>query len=437
MQVEADMRIFIGPVEISGIASNLKEGFDRIGVPSEVVLNTPHAFQYDKNCHVPAIVRVWQKIALFRTRVSGARLLNRSAAKFSYVAWSLLVLCWAAARFDAFVFVYGNTVTNRELELKFLRLLRKRIIFLYVGSDARPPYISGSQLSVSTSINFDELALATLRTKKKMALQENYADVCINSPSSAQFHSRPFVNWFKTGIPKALAVRGKGVSERNSGKVRILHSPSKSHIKGSAEIIGVIEKLKEKGYLIDFIKIEGVPNQVVMDELARCDFVIDQLYSDTPMAVFATEAAHFGKPAVVAGYFSREMYQYLDGDDIPPSLFVEPDQIESAIERLIVDKEFCRQLGQKAQDFVCQKWAPERVAQRFINLVEGKIPDDWWLDPQEIRYVQGCGMPERHARYLVKGLIERYGTEALQLSDKPDVERAFVELAARDPDSLQ
>ena len=46
----------------------------------------------------------------------------------------------------------------------------------------------------------------------------------------------------------------------------------------------------------------GQPNSVVLEQLARCDFIIDQLYADFPMPGFATEAAWFGKPAVTAGY---------------------------------------------------------------------------------------------------------------------------------------
>lgn len=437
MQVEAGMRIFIGPVEISGIAHSLKEGFSSLGIKAYAVFSIRHKFGYVASNKQPWVVNVWQILGAGRVWAAKKNILLKAITFFLHAIFSWVVLSWALLNFDAFVFLYGETVTKTRLELILLRLLRKKIIFLYVGSDARPPYIDGPQFPASATVDFDGLALVTLKAKKKLTLQERYADVCINSPASAQLHSRPFVNWFKIGVPKALHVKKGNITRSENDEVRILHSPSHPEIKGSMEIVNAIGRLRKKGYLINFIKIEGMPNAVVMDELARCDFVVDQLYADTPMAVFATEAAHYGKPAVVAGYFSRDICRYLNENDIPPSLFVMPDQIESAIERLIVDKEFCRQLGQKAQDFACQKWAPERVAQRFIDLIEGKIPDDWWLDPQEIRYVQGCGMPERHARYLVKELIERYGTEALQLSDKPDVERAFVEFAARNLDHLQ
>lgn len=431
------MNIFIGTTEVSGIAQGLKEGFSSLGVKAEVVLSSRHSFRYENENRQPWVVNLWRVLGDARRWAATKNILLKAVTFTMHVIFSWVILLWAALSFDAFVFLYGDTVTKTRLELILLRWLRKKIIFLYVGSDARPPYIDGPQFPASAPVDFDRLVRAVLRAKKKLALQEKYADFCINSPASAQLHSRPFVNWFKIGVPKALRVKKSNIIKDGNPEVRILHSPSHPEIKGSVEIVQAIERLRKKGYLINFIKIEGMPNAVVMNELACCDFVVDQLYADTPMAVFATEAAHFGKPAVVAGYFSREMYGYLDDDDIPPSLFVMPDEIENTIERLIVDKEFCRQLGQKAQDFVCQKWDPERVAQRFINLVEGKIPDDWWLDPQEIRYVQGCGMPERHARYLVKGLIERYGTEALQLSDKPGVEHAFVEFAAHDLDSLQ
>ena len=51
-----------------------------------------------------------------------------------------------ARRYDAFVFLYGETITNTGFELTLLRWLGKRTVVVFVGSDARPPYIDGGWL---------------------------------------------------------------------------------------------------------------------------------------------------------------------------------------------------------------------------------------------------------------------------------------------------
>ena len=67
-------------------------------------------------------------------------------------------------------------------------------------------------------------------------------------------------------------------------------------------------------------------------------FEIDQVYCDTPMAGFATEAAWFGKPAVVGGYGFDYLKTYVPEGMWPPSKTCHPDKIENAIESLIVNK---------------------------------------------------------------------------------------------------
>ena len=89
--------------------------------------------------------------------------------------------------------------------------------------------------------------------------------------------------------------------------IRILHSPSSPEVKGTYLIRQAINALKAKGYPIDYVEIMGKPNTVVIAELEKCDFIVDQLYSDTPMSGFATEAAFFGKTAVVGGYGWQEV----------------------------------------------------------------------------------------------------------------------------------
>lgn len=423
------MKFFIGPVEISGIGGALKEGFSSIGVEAETVFSFKHHFSYRED-RGRVLVRLWQYLGSLRSRIPRRLLPLKVAAVAIHRLFGVFVLLWAIFHFDAFVFLYGQTITDTELELALLRRMGKKIIFLYVGSDTRPPYIDGTQFPASAPVDFERLFGVIRRSKKKVLLHEKYADVCVNSPASAHFHSKPFVNWFKIGIPKFLSERGALGRRGEEENIKILHSPSHPEVKGSELIFAAIGRLQAKGYPIDFVKIEGMPNHRVMEELARCDFVVDQIYSDTPMAAFATEAAHFGKPAVVAGYFSCVVGHYLSDLDIPPSIFVMPEQVESAIEKLITDRAFRNDLGKRAQAFVNDQWAPEEVAKRFVDLASGEIPQDWWLNPQDIRYVQGCGMAARQAKNVIKGLVERYGSKALQLADKPELENAFLVFAS-------
>ena len=267
----------------------------------------------------------------------------------------------------------------------------------------------------------------TKEKKKIINLIDRYADVIINSPPMGHFHERPFVLWLLVGYPYHRDMHQEAETRNlHRGGVRILHAPSNPEAKGTPKIRRVIESLKLKGHDIEFIQIKGKSNSVVLRELTKCDFIIDQLFSSTPMATFATEAAFHGKPAGVGSYYAQYVHQDIPAKWIPPSLFCHPDKIEQAIEKMIVDEDYRLELGRKAKSFVEEYWTPEHVAQRYLQLIEDNIPNEWLYDPRKIRYLQGGCLSEVRAKKLVRAVIEKGGKQALQLCDKPELEQMFV-----------
>ena len=209
----------------------------------------------------------------------------------------------------------------------------------------------------------------------------------------------------------------------------ILHCPSYPEGKGTPSIRAAIAALQCKGHRIRFVEISDKSNREVLAELAKCDFVIDQLYSDMPMVGFATEAAFFGKPAVVGGYYATEIAQDIQAKWIPPSLFCLPEEIQTAIERLIVEREFREALGKHARQFVEQNWSAAEVAKRFIALIHGVFPQDWLYDPANCRYIYGMGLSKARLRRNVASILERYGPQAFQLDDKPALLQRVLDFA--------
>jgi len=420
-------KIFIGPIEICGIARELSMGFSELGIESSVILSEEHPFDYGKTKNV-WLVKWWRGIAAKASKPAKSQLLTKI---FFYILQSILawgVLAYSIVKFDAFIFIFNRTITNTRIELILLKFFRKKIIFICLGSDARPPFINGSRFTPSSKEpDFFRAKKLALSCKRTIRLHERYADYVVNAPGTAQFQEAPFINWFSMGIPKSLPVQKESIGFKSSA-IRVLHSPSNSLAKGTAEIVETIERLKGKGYSIDFIKIENMPNEVVLKELSQCDFIVDQLYSDTPMAVFATEAALHGKPAVVGGYFANDIENYLEVKDMPPSLYVLPDDLEAAIEKLIVDKDFREALGKKAKKFVENHWAPKVVAGRYLQLISDDVPNEWWCDPYAITYTNGFAMPSEYAARLIYGMVGQFGVESLQLMDKPYLERFFLKM---------
>lgn len=423
-------RIFLGTVEIAGYYQNLASGLRELGVNALFVPLSQHAFGYGTDANrEPAFIR-WTRGAVCRRAGAWAR---RQPLQVVFwlcleAALRLTVLAWAVRRFEVFVYGFGTCITGvPRLEYPLLRLLRRRLLCVFHGSDTRPPYMDGALSTRGTTI---ERCIALTRLNKRRArLADRYAEWVVTFPGSAHFHERPVVNAFDIGVPVRLPERGNGRPGGSGTHVRILHSPSHPEAKGTPKIVEAVEGLKDKGYEVELVLVTGRPNSEVLEELRSCDMVVDQLYSDTLMAGFATEAASHGKPAVVGGYAAELLCGSVGGCP-GPTVYCQPDEVSGAIERLVRDPAARRERGERARSFVADHWAPRQVAARFLRLLRNDVPAEWLFEPASLRYLYGSGLPQDRVRELVRGMIARGGVETLALRDKPELEALFLSLAA-------
>jgi hypothetical protein len=422
-------RVFLGIIEVAGYYTHLQRGLEAIGVETLFLDVSGHPFQYGNQSPKNAFMRWLNCISVQRAKSKS------SLEKMFWITLQRLFLLpfffWALTHFDVFVFGFRSSLLPNFVDLPILKLFRKRIITVFHGSDSRPPYLDGSVMAKDRGRSITECILRSRLCRYQLEQIERYADVIVCHPPSAHFHRQPFIPWLRVGIPIPIKPLMMPAKTERSETVCILHSPSHPEAKGTHRIREAIQHLQAKGHRIEFIEISGKPNVVVLDELAKCDLVIDQLYSDTPMAGFATEAAAFGKPALVGGYSSAEDWG-VSPDCIPPTEFVHPDDFELALERLVSDPDYREALGARAQAFVEERWSTSRVAERFLQLIEKDIPDDWFYDPERITNLHGACLNEARIHELVTDVIEQGGVAALQLQDKPQLEQRLVAMTFED-----
>ncbi len=416
-------RIFIGLTEIAGYHMNLKRGFESLGYTCTFVNLRPHPFGYGGDDVPFPFIRIQQWANLHLDASSGlVRILLYSIILF----FNIPLFLWALAKHDVFIFGYASTFFG-FFELPILKLFGKRIIYIFFGSDERPTFIDGALMATYIGSTIEGCIRHTAKQKRRLKRIERYADALVGNPASAHLHEKRLVQWLAIGMPLSSSEMKPREVHRAPQTVRILHAPSSPKMKGSDRIRMAIRSLQEKGYSIEYVEVAGKPHDVVLEELQACDFVIDQVYSDTPMAMFAAEAAAFGKPAVVGGYYANQIHMDVSEPLIPPGIYCHPDQIAESAERLIVDEKFRLDIGRKARAFVREKWNPTAVAKRYVRVIDGATPDTWFFDPYTITYLCGAGMHERQVRDLVNAVVEVGGVGALQLTDKPTLEQRFRE----------
>lgn len=427
------MRIFIGPLELAGVGVGLTRGLRALDVTADLRCKHPHPFAYEaQELDESPVIRLWQRMGVWQQLLPlPIRLLLRCLQS----ALGFPVLLLLARRYDAFIFIFGRTITGSLWDVWLLRRLGKRTVVVFCGSDARPPCVDGARgLGGSKGLHAAmRLLFATWLNARRVTRLEKFADVVVNSPSTAQFHQRAFINWFAMGIPRSVAglVDEPSPDLPEAGDLRVLHCPSDRVAKGSDLIRETIDVLRAEGVPIKLTELHGVSNQRVMDALRQSHLVCDQLYADTPMAAFASEAAAQGKAALVGGYFAPHARTSIPNDMMPPSAFVHPSALRETLRALAMDRAACADLGRRAQMFVRTQWDDKVVASRYLDLISGDFPSHWWCQPDQVDYVGGCGLDEAAAAWRIETLTRYFGVRALRLGDKPRLEAAFLSLRDR------
>ncbi len=424
-----ELSVFIGLREVAGFCGNLQRGVQALGVKCTFLDLGGTVFKHSAG-HNPKWVRTMASLA---TRF-GAAFSGNFVLRFIWLTtfqniFSAVALCIALLRYDVFIMVSNSTFLY-FLEVPLLRLLGKRVIYVFLGSDSRPLYLNGAAFTGRGS-----LTLVRIMTRVQRAVVrfiERSAHACVNHPPQAYFHQRPFVSVLHVGLPYAGPCKEPSESADTGRPIRIIHIPSKAGPKGSDRFRAIIERLKQK-YSIDYVEMTGIPHRQVLETIAGADMALDEFFSDTPMAVFATECAFHGVPVVVGGYYSEYVAADHPGLPLPPSMFVVPDEVEQAIEHLIVDREKRAALGKAAFAYVTTRWTAEQVAAKYMRIIEGDIPKEWMYDPYQLRYTHGAGLHEDELKENIRLFMENGSTSSLALDDKPYLVRALVGLSRQRP----
>jgi hypothetical protein len=425
-------RVFMGLSEVAGYYRHLLAGFQELEVPARFFSPTEHRFQYHGvNWAGRHLTRVLQ----FYATVKHKKCWQRSALKCYFQICQWLLFAWAAASHDVFIYSFRGTFDGMLIgrrgyrELPILKALGKTIIYVFHGSDARPPYLNGNYQDDTP----DELWKRTQQKLVEFSHIERHADAIINHAPTSQFHNRPVVQWLQVGIPFSAPPEDGGVASRAAAShaqvpVRILHAPSIQKTKGTTEVRKAIETLQAEGLSIEFVELVNVPNHQVLSMIQSVDIVVDELYSDTFLAGLATEAAYYGVPTVVCGLDLDKLAASIPQPITPPVQSGQPEALLSNLRALVLNPEERQALGQAAKQFVRQQWSPSAVASRYMRIIQGDIPADWYYNAHtDTPFVYGWGMPRDVRQQVVQRYIDAKGTEGLGFGSKTSQIQALLE----------
>ena len=292
------MKILVGTFEVAGYYSRLMQGFGEIGVKADFYQVIPHSMCY-KACKSSFLIQNANAICGFLDKL---RYKDTLIIKIVRRCISALVYFYSLFFYTHYIYAAATSYLPWHLDYRISRFCGNKILCIYHGSDSRPSYLDGSENSWSNEVDIHKLYKLTKDKKNQTVKIDRLANHVIDTFLNSHFHVRKCIHYLTVGIP--LTDYGDCLERKNDerDKFVILHCPSIKKVKGTDSIIKVLEILQKEIPYIEFQLLTGMPQEKVAEAIKNADLVIDQLYSDTPMAHFAAECAALGKPVIVGGY---------------------------------------------------------------------------------------------------------------------------------------
>ncbi len=350
------MRIFVGLTDVANITSNYSKGFKALG-------------------HQVFSV-VWSKSYFYPNSEYELIIDNQKPAakrKNSLLTYTKILIQLAklikSLNCDLFI-LYSPAVLPSNLYYPLLKLLNKKIITAFWGSDIRYWYAFAEEmrsLGVAEELApfFDYAKNRTggsywdkLRTIKTA---ERYSDLILAQPDSAQLQTRPYM---RTHIPLDLSEYKLNIPGRT--RPLILHAPSVPQAKGTDVVINVIRELEEEGVQFDFQLIEQMPNGKLRELLSEADIVIDQLYSVT-VAGLSAEAMATGN-AVLTHFID-------DFSKVPagcPAINVNHKTLKESLRQTIINVDERKAIAERGRIYVETVNDHVKVCENILNWLQNK-----------------------------------------------------------------
>lgn len=341
------MKILHAPTNVAGQPYVISRAQRRLGHKSDVLVHTTTIYNYPYDINID-YDNPKKLIKLFKEFIK---------ATFTY---DIFHFYYNSGFIPRYIRIKNTIIDTHHIDVILLKILRKKIIFQFVGSDVIQKDLA-LKYEIFTEEQFTKIYPDHDDIKRKDELKYIYK---ISDETIVIDH-----------YLQALSPRSKLVEllinieefpfvgcKRTSQSVRILHAPTNQDIKGTSNIIEAINKLKSDGYNIEFILVEKMKNKDAIEMYKTADIIIDDI-NQGPYGLLAMECMTLGKP--VLGRINPNFIQYYKDC---PIVNTSKHNIYENLKSLIDDPERCIELGILGRKYIKKRHDSNNIAQQIINI---------------------------------------------------------------------
>lgn len=142
---------------------------------------------------------------------------------------------------------------------------------------------------------------------------------------------------------------------------KIIHAPNHPQFKGTAYLKSATDRLKDKGWAIELILVQGIANDDALKIYRNADIIFDQCLIGFH-GYFALEAMALGKPVMC---FVRKPKQYLIDPKNCPMINTSVQSLEHDLENLLENRDALQKTGRQSRKYIEAHHCVEAFARRL------------------------------------------------------------------------
>jgi glycosyltransferase involved in cell wall biosynthesis len=268
----------------------------------------------------------------------------------------LAIVVRAAARYDLVHYNAGAPIFPVRArghvanELWMLKRLGKTIVVTWQGCDARPR--SACRCERAECIRDDPW-----RPLEREAMLRHADRGWYLNPDLARW--LPGASFLPYANVDVHAIAERPLPQR------VAHAPTNRLVKGTADVIAAVERLRGEGLGVELDLIEGIPNAEAMERLAAADVIVDQLVLGW-YGGLAVECMALGRPVVCHIDESANPF----GERLPV-VRATAHTLTDVLRELATDPERRARIAGEGRAFALAEHSPEQVVRRcYEGLIE-------------------------------------------------------------------
>ncbi|MCC6534009.1 MAG: hypothetical protein IT531_15780 [Burkholderiales bacterium] len=289
-----------------------------------------------------------------------------------YAIFTKAILAWALVRYDVFHYFCDRGILLpdpgpigiNERELDLLRRSGKRVFTYTYGADVRTRQRT---LALGT-LNFcmhcptpGRLCICDdEKGRRNVATIGRYASAMAAMGDMKAYVSNHVDLHFWPIDVRRLRTESM---PRRAGPLRVAHAPNHPHFKGTPYLEQAIDRLQAEGYAIELVRVQGVPNDRVLELFRDADVVAEQFIGGFH-GYTALEAMALAKPVLA---YIRSPDLLIDADACP-IINTTPDTLYDTLKAIVEGRYDLASLGARGRAFVERYYSVEAVAVRLADM---------------------------------------------------------------------